>query len=205
MAPLEIEVKFYLPDPGRIKSRIKELGAEFNDKSFEQNIRFEDPDCSLLKKNALLRLRKTDNRTELTYKGEPPEKNRDFKVHRELEITVNDFDTTTAILENLGFHAEQIYEKQRETYNLGDTVLCADQMPFGDFLEIEGRPDAIRQIAENLGLDWQERILANYLAIFERLKAEYGLSFNDITFENFRGADFDFSAAVSRFKAGGMD
>lgn len=205
MAPLEIEVKFYLPDPGRIKSRIKELGTEFNDKSFERNIRFEDKDCSLLKKNALLRLRKTESRTELTYKGEPPGKNREFKVHQELEIAVNDFDTTAAILENLGFHAEQVYEKHRQTYTLGDTVLCADQMPFGNFLEIEGQPDAIRQIAENLGLDWQERILANYLAIFDRLKAEYGLAFNDVTFENFRGVDLDFGASISRFKAGGMD
>lgn len=201
--PLEIEVKFYLPDPEVIRSRIRESGAQYMSGTFERNIRFEDPDFSLVKKNALLRLRKTDSKAELTYKAEPPEKNRDFKIHRELEITVSDFDTAEAILSELGFLGQQVYEKYRETWHIKDAVLCLDQMPFGHFLEIEGRRQEIREIANALGLDWDRRILSNYLAIFERLKHENALSFKDVTFENFREVDLDFAGFAGLFEAGG--
>lgn len=203
--PLEIEVKFYLPEPKQIRSGIQEMGARYAGKTFEYNIRFEDPYCSLLRGNALLRLRRTDSRTELTYKGEPPEKNRDFKVHRELEITVSDFDTAAAILEALGFHKEQVYEKYRETWKTEHSIICIDRMPFGDFLEIEGRPVDIREIAGSLGLAWQQRILDNYLAIFDRLKKECALSFDDVTFENFGAVDLDFSSFTRLFEEGGRD
>ncbi|MBS3732158.1 MAG: class IV adenylate cyclase [Desulfobacterales bacterium] len=200
---LEIEVKFYLAAPEESRRRIEDLGAEFAGKRFEQNIRFEDADASLIRKNALLRLRRTDSRAELTYKGEAPEENRDFKVHRELEVTVSDFDTAAAIFEALGYHNAQVYEKHRETYIYGNTILCMDRMPFGFFLEIEGQPDAIRQTAQELGLDWNQRILANYLAIFDRLKSECALGFNDVTFDHFAGVNLDFGRFVQLFAAGG--
>ncbi len=203
MTPLEIEVKFYLPDPELIRGAIRESGAQYRGETFERNIRFEDTDCSLIKKNALLRLRKTDGKAELTYKAEPPEKNRDFKIHRELEITVSDFDTAEAILSELGYRGKQVYEKYRETWSIKDAVLCLDQMPFGNFLEIEGRQEEIREIADSLGLDWDRRILFNYLAIFDRLKNETALSFTDVTFENFRDVDIDFAGFAGLFEAGG--
>lgn len=200
---LETEVKFHLPFPETIRSRIQEADAQFAGRSFEKNIRFEDDACSLMKKKALLRLRKTESRIELTYKGEPPEKNMDFKVHRELEVTVSDFDTTASILKELGFHEEQIYEKYRETWNLDETVVCMDNMPFGDFLEIEGSPENIRKTAASLGLDWEKRILENYLSIFQTLKNERRLSFNNVTFENFKKVDLDFSELLHLFEADG--
>lgn len=202
MNQLETEVKFYLHDPAAIRSRIREIGGRFAEESFEKNIRFEDSTCSLFKKNALLRLRKTDSRTELTYKDEPPEKNTDFKVHRELEVLVSDFETTAQILEAIGFHKEQVYEKYRETWNINTAIACMDRMPFGNFLEIEGKPGAIREIAAKLGLDWDKRILENYLSIFERLKAKCALCFNDPTFENFRQVDLDFAGFADLFEAG---
>ncbi len=204
-ASLEIEVKFFLTDPERIRSRIQDTGAHYNGKSFEKNIRFEDHACSLIKRGALLRLRKTETGVELTYKGETSEKNRDFKIHRELEILVSDFDTAAAILRELGFHEEQVYEKYRESWNMGDALLCMDCMPFGLFLEIEGLPDEIRKIAGILGLDWEKRILENYLAIFERLKTECRLSFNDVTFENFSGVGLEFAGFAPLFEAGSRD
>jgi adenylate cyclase class 2 len=40
-------------------------------------------------------------------------------------------------------------------------------MPYGVFLEIEGHKPHIRKIANRLGLKWEERILLNYLEVFE--------------------------------------
>jgi hypothetical protein len=62
-------------------------------------------------------------------------------------------------------------------------------MPFGVFLEIEGEKARIREVADRLGMAWKERILFNYLEIFEIICQKEGLSFKDVTFENFKTAD----------------
>jgi adenylate cyclase, class 2 len=192
MDSLEIEVKFFLPDSNAVRENILKLGARSLGRFFEVNIRFEDRDKSLIKKNALLRLRK-DNRVTLTYKSEPVLDDFNFKIFRELEVEVSDFDVMKSILTSLGFCAEQVYEKWRETLVLRDTHLCLDTMPFGTFLEIEGNRESIPDMARKLGLGWEDRILFNYLKIFDMLKRQENLNFSDVTFENFKHLSLDFS------------
>lgn len=188
---LEIEVKFFLQDLQPVKKHLTRLGAENSGRFFETNIRFEDRQSSLIKKNALLRLRK-DDRVSLTYKSSPDDIDENFKVYNELEVEVSDFKTMESILNSLGFYTEQVYEKWRETLVLENTHFCLDTMPFGNFLEIEGSRDNIKKMARQLGLDWNERILFNYLKMFETIKAREKFSFSDVTFENFRQTSFDF-------------
>ncbi|MCF8028852.1 MAG: class IV adenylate cyclase [Desulfobacteraceae bacterium] len=205
MTSLEIEVKFYLADPEKIRSRITATGAETSGRHHEYNVCFDDRQFALLNRKALLRLRKAGDSTELTYKGPPPEAStsKEFKVFTELEVAVSDFDTTAAILQTLGFHAEQIYEKYRQTWTLDNgTLLCIDCMPFGCFLEIEGRAENIKKAAADLGLQWEKRILSNYLAIFDRIRTTRGLDFNDVTFALFGNADADFVPLIREFEAG---
>jgi adenylate cyclase class 2 len=185
MEHLEIEVKFFIKHPDLIRSKLKNLGAKSNGCVFETNIRFEDKENSLIAKNALLRLRK-DNCNRLTYKCEPDEKDSNYKIYRELEVEVSDFSITQEILEALGYHPEQIYEKWRETFVISDTTLCLDQMPFGHFMEIEGPKNKIHHLSEELGFYWDQRILHNYLKIFEIIKEMKQLPFSDITFDNFK-------------------
>ncbi len=192
MDSLEIEVKFFLPDLNTVRENIIKLGARSLGRFFEVNIRFEDRDKSLLKKNALLRLRK-DKRVTLTYKSEPELDDLNFKIFRELEVEVSDFDVMESILKSLGFCAEQVYEKWRETLIAEDTHFCLDTMPFGTFLEIEGNRENIPDMARKLGLKWEDRILFNYLKIFEVLKKQENLNFSDVTFENFKQLSLDFS------------
>jgi adenylate cyclase class 2 len=183
--PVEIEVKFYLADVAEARERVLALGATAGGRVFETNIRFEDRARSLKDRGALLRLRK-DEKARLTFKSPPPDPDAEFKVHRELEVQVDDFETCRAILEALGFHGEQIYEKWRETFVVGGTKLLVDHMPYGTFLEIEGEKADIRHISNLLALKWEERILLNYLEIFDIVRQEENLAFNDVTFENFR-------------------
>ncbi len=184
MEPLEIEVKFFLPDKESVRSRIVELGAEQKGRVFETNIRYEDAEKNLIKNKSLLRLRK-DKKSTLTFKSEHGNENQEFKVHRELEVEVSDFQRMNQILKALGFHKEQIYEKWRETFLLNETVLCLDTMPFGDFLEIEGTGDDIIDVAQKIGFCWEKRILTNYLALFDMIKTKLHLQFTDVTFQNF--------------------
>jgi adenylate cyclase class 2 len=173
MEQLEIEVKFYVADMECIQRRILALGAESRGRVFENNIRYEDEKntlirkkSTLIRKKSLLRLRR-DAKTILTFKSSPPAASREFKVLNELEVEVSDFQTMNQILENLGFHPEQVYEKWRETFILDQTGFYLDTMPYGTFLEIEGTQKDIRTYAASLDLNWQKRILLNYLEIFE--------------------------------------
>jgi adenylate cyclase class 2 len=98
-----------------IQRRILALGAESRGRVFENNIRYEDEKNTLIRKKSLLRLRR-DAKTILTFKSSPPATSREFKVLNELEVEVSDFQTMNRILENLGLHPEQVYEKWRETF-----------------------------------------------------------------------------------------
>ena len=190
MENLEIEVKFYLPDMDAIRDRILESGAVSIGRVFETNLRFDDANNSLIEKKSLLRLRR-DTKTILTFKSEPPFKNDQFKILKELEVEVSDFTTMKHILESLGFREEQVYEKWRETFLLNNTNLCLDTMPYGDFLEIEGQKQDIKELASRIGLKWQKRILFNYLEIFNIIRQKSNLPFYDVTFSNFINIRFD--------------
>jgi len=185
--PVEIEVKFYLADVAGMREQILALGATAFGRVFEANIRFDDKARGLKGRGVLLRLRR-DDKARLTFKSPPADPDEDFKIHRELEIEVDDFETCQAILEDLGFHGEQAYEKWRETFTLAETKLLVDTMPYGTFLEIEGEKTDIRHISNLLNLKWEHRILLNYLEIFDIVRQGENLAFDDITFENFRAS-----------------
>lgn len=199
--PLEIEVKFFLETPeaaDAVRRRLLALSGRSSGPVFESNIRFEDAGGGLFRRRSLLRLRK-DEGVRLTFKSETAEANAlaEYKVFRELETTVGDFDTMKAILESLGFHAEQVYEKWRETVRLekgvrgegGAIECCLDRMPFGNFLEIEGEPSDIRLLANELEMAWDRRILKNYLSLFAEVRRAFDLPFADLTFAHFGAVD----------------
>ncbi len=200
MNHLEIEVKFYISDIQRVRDVILQQGAAFEASCFETNIRFDDAAGTLKAGRKLLRLRQ-DSACRLTVKI-PPETSshsmRDdwtgqFKIYREYEVTVSDFQTMSAMLEQLGFYPRQTYEKHRETFRFCDTELCLDTLPYGHFIEIEGEGEDIRRVAHLLGLDWEKRITANYLQLFENIKRRLQLPFEDVTFDNFKGVMLDAS------------
>ena len=201
MENLEIEVKFYLKDIDHMRRRILELGIETRGPVFETNIRYEDSKNTLIQKEALLRLRQ-DEKTTLTFKSKPKMKSKDFKVFNELEVEVDDMATMGQILEALGFHPEQKYEKWRETLIAEKTGLFLDRMPYGDFLEIEGQSQDIKDCASQLGLDWHRRILLNYLEIFEIIRKKFDLNIKDLTFKNFETINMDMSALLDKLEAG---
>ena len=120
-------------------------------------------------------------------------------------MEVSDFETMLNILCALGFHQSQIYEKYRETFTIGDTKLCLDRMPFGDFLEIEGGKDEIRNFSQQIGMQWNRRILGNYRFLFDIIKQRLFLSFSDITFDNFSNVKLDIETFLPLFEAGGIN
>jgi adenylate cyclase class 2 len=201
MEKLETEVKFFLKDSASMRRRMLELGIETKGRLFETNICYEDRDNTMIQKKTLLRLRQ-DEKTTLTFKSRPESNSSDCKVLSELEVEVGDMASMGQILEALGFHPEQRYEKWRETLMLDRTGLFLDTMPYGNFLEIEGLPQDIKTCASRLGLGWHKRILLNYLEVFEIIRKELNLKIKDLTFKNFANVKVDMAKFLDQLEAG---
>jgi adenylate cyclase class 2 len=182
----ELEVKFYLSRRKALEAKLNSMGQVIAPRVYEVNLRFDTPDFSLSTSGRLLRLRQ-DTRARVTYKGEGSLEG-GARLRKELEFTVSDFDTAKSLFEALGYRVYTMYEKYRTTYKLGKVEVALDEMPTGDFLEIEG-PDSesIRSTAILLEMNWEARILDSYTMLFERLRECLGFDFRDLSFENFKG------------------
>ncbi|MEO7659295.1 MAG: class IV adenylate cyclase, partial [Pyrinomonadaceae bacterium] len=129
---------------------------------------------------AVLRLRKTESRTILTYKEKVPTEN-DFKHQIEFETEVSDVDATESIIEKLGYKLSVIYEKHRKAWNLHNVEIVLDELPFGYFMEIEGSMKDITVVEELLGADKYEVEARGY----PRLTLKYGKLVNGVTESRF--------------------
>jgi adenylate cyclase class 2 len=186
MANTETEVKIKVSDLDAIAQQLESLGAvRTHDRTYEKNVRYEDANQSLTPADRVLRLRQ-DDQVRLTYK-EPTESTGRFKTRTEIEVTVGDFDTTELLLQKLGYHPAWVYEKYRTTFTLGNCEIVLDEMPYGALIEIEGDTVCIESALTRLGLHDAPPIHASYSDLFFAIKAKLGLSFRDLTFENFAG------------------
>jgi adenylate cyclase, class 2 len=183
----ELEVKFYLTRLKELEEKLIAQGAQLKDpRVYEINLRFDTPDLSLLNTGRLLRLR-NDSRARVTYKGLGSIEG-GVRLRKELEFTVSNFDTARETFEALGYEVYMMYEKYRTTYKLGNLEVVLDELPYGDFIEIEG-PDgeSIQQAARQIGLNWDARILESYTVLFENVRMQLGFDFRDLSFDNFKG------------------
>ena len=181
----EIEAKYYVRDLKNIEICLQELGAHLiQPRVLETNIRFDLPDASLRSEGRVLRLRQ-DTETRLTYKS-PSIRAQGVSNRTEIEFVVEDFDKAKLFLEALGYRKLLQYDKYRTTYSFTNSHIMLDELPYGNFVEIEGEDiAAIHAISDKLKLSINNSIPASYSALFEGLRKTLGLAFTDLTFENF--------------------
>lgn len=198
----EIEVKFYVADLVALEQRVQVLGGALcQERVHETNLRFDTAEGDLKREKKVLRLRQ-DTASRLTYKG-PDDVKGGARARVEIEITVSDFASARAFLEALGYRVIMTYEKFRTVYELDGMEIALDELPYGRFVEIEGKePQKIQELSERLGLNWEARLSHGYNAMFDRLCERRGLNFVDLSFENFEGltvtaADLDAQPADS--------
>ena len=185
---IETECKIHIENLNQILNRLSQTQAEvLIPRVFEQNYRYENLEKTLTPNGIVLRLRQDgDNR--ITYKSPLPSDSDGIVKRLELETTVGDLDTMNVILQHLGFTRYMSYEKYRTTYHypdLPDAEIVVDEMPYGNFIEIEGETSAINDVVKRLNLDHAKRIVESYSDLFERICQHQQLSFTDLTFENF--------------------
>jgi len=181
----EIEIKYYVQDLGIIEVLLQELGAnKVQERTYEYNLRFDTQDHELTRKDQVLRLRK-DTADRVTYKG--PGFALDGVYHRdEIEFMVSDFDATQAFLEALGYRVSLIYEKYRTVYTFDDILVALDELPIGNFIEIEGPGGgSIREASQKLGLLWSAHITESYASLFQNACQTIGIRPSNLTFADF--------------------
>jgi adenylate cyclase class 2 len=187
----EIEVKFIIDDLAAMRQRIIAIGAYLKTpRTYEDNVTFDTPDQRLERQGRLLRLRR-DQHNIVTYKEPGLTDQQDFKVRHEYEVSVSDFAQMYTILEKIGFHPALRYEKYRETFTYKEAELLLDETPCGVFLEIEGAQETIRDLAAQLGIDFNTRLTASYGEIFKAVCTTYHLQLTDMTFDNFHTLTID--------------
>ncbi|MDL1899614.1 CYTH domain-containing protein [Anaerolineae bacterium CFX9] len=192
----ETEIKLYVPDLAVVEQRLRSLGAVLKaPRIYERNNRYDDAEKTLMHGHQVLRLR-WDSRARLTYKeenGGAVEGSR-ARSRFEAEVEVSDFDTMHTILLRLGFQPFMVYEKYRTTYTFNEAEVTLDEMPYGNFVEIEGSAAAIEAAVKALELTQAPAFAEGYALLFEHVRRHLRLTFTDLTFENFAGIEVPLSA-----------
>ncbi|MCC6271397.1 MAG: class IV adenylate cyclase, partial [Microbacteriaceae bacterium] len=163
----ETEAKFYVRDLKKVEVRLLELKAHLiQPRVYEVNLRFDFPDGSLRRDFKVLRLRK-DTHSKFTFKGPSEEREGGVMSRQEIEFNVADFESAKQFLEALGYIPVVFYEKFRTTFEFKDAHIMLDELPYGEFVEIEGENiQTLHEIADLLGLNWNEMVKAGYHALF---------------------------------------
>ena len=172
---IEVEKKFRLTKRQRdaVVKRLPEIGASLEGEDFEENTLYQGE--ALQDGSCVLRLRRAGGRATLTFKRRLPGASA-IKQQREEETAVADPEAMAAILEALGFTATLIYEKRRQTWRLGNTEIVIDVLPFGLFMEIEGRANEIKLVERKLAM---KGLRAEH-ATYPQLTAKHGKRYDGL-------------------------
>lgn len=186
----EREIKFYIQNLKILAERLRLSGGELiQPRVLEKNYRLDTANRSLQQSGKLLRLRE-DYHARVTFKENA--QNEDGIIARtEIEFTADNIEAVQKLFESLGYKVVVGYEKYRQTYQLGDVKVMLDELPFGDFVEIEASNNVlIEGMTHMLGLKLSRAINTNYLGLWEIVKKSKGLVVRDLTFENLENMEF---------------
>jgi adenylate cyclase class 2 len=182
----ETEAKFYVAHLLQLEHRLRAYQARLvQARVREQNLRFDNVQGDFTQAGRVLRLRR-DSSVRLTYKG-PAQLRSGASDRLEIEITADDFASARDLLLGLDYQIVFIYEKYRTTYAIDDVEVMLDELPYGNFVEIEGGLPSLRPAAERLDLDWSAAVPRSYHDLFQLLRGRRDLAFRDLTFDNFAG------------------
>lgn len=124
----------------------------------------------MINPNKWVRLRQTNDEIELTLK-QVYEKNDDtIQKVKEIEISVNDFEETNLMLQNIGIVRRNYQEKVRHSYTYKDASIEIDEWPMlKPYMEIEcDNPETIQEIVKLLDLTDKEIVSLNTEQLYKR-------------------------------------
>ena len=165
----EIEVKFPLRDRTELTRKLTDAGGQrLYPETFEDNIVL-DRRGELRTKGALLRVRKFGKYSIATYKG-PMSIEGGIKSREEVQTGVESFELAIQIFDVLGYKPVFRYQKFREVWRVNNAEVVIDRTPIGEFFEIEGAVDLIREVASQLGMTMDQAIRATYADLYRQAR-----------------------------------
>lgn len=95
----------------------------------------------------------------------------------EFEIETQKIESVRSIFRVLGYSIEHIFEKKRYKLEpINECEFVVDELPFGYFIELEGKEKDIEKSIKELNLESKERINGAYLKLWEKYKKDNNLS-----------------------------
>lgn len=172
-AATETELKIPVPDLEPVRGRLAAAGARrIGPAELEQNLLLDTPDRRLTAAGTALRLRCSGGRWRLTHKG-PVSYLGPVKAREELELEVADGETLELVFSRLGFVPLVRYEKERETWCLGEVEVALDRTAMGSFVEVEGPPAEIAGVALLVGLEPEHAVRGSYVSLWEQYRRDH--------------------------------
>jgi predicted adenylyl cyclase CyaB len=138
----EVEVKIIEISREKVEARLRSLGATRTFDGDQMTLFFDFPGNPIASAKNLLRLRKTADKTQLTFKKFI--ETGSAKVRDEYEVVVSDFELMRLILESLGLSPTTLMKKHRTSYTLKSGVevdidkYAEEYSYIPELLEIEG-------------------------------------------------------------------
>ena len=134
-------------------------------------------------KGKFVRLRRTKNKTQLTYKTNVKQ----TADSAEIELEVSDFNKCSEIFQNIGLKAIRQIEKYRHTFELDNIIFDIDTWPkIPTYIEIEGASlGSLKNACKQLSLDWEKRFDGDAREVFKH----YGHNLDNlsvVTFDEFK-------------------
>lgn len=169
----EIEVKFPLRDRNELIQKLHGAGGQrLYPETFEDNIVL-DKRGELKTKGSLLRVRKFGKYSIATYKG-PMSMEGGIKTRDEVQTGVESFELAIRLFEVLGYRPVFRYQKFREVWRVKDVEVVIDRTPIGEYFEIEGAVDMIRELAATLGMNMDQAIRSTYADLYRQARRTRG-------------------------------
>ena len=171
MEHIEYEVRILEIDVEKIKMQLNQLNAVLVEDVFQRRYVY---DFNPVLPNKWIRLRTNGKTNTLTIKNV---ESSNIDGTKELEIVVDDFDTTNKILEELGYKPRGIQENKRIKYNLNGVEVDIDTWPkIPTYLEIEGSSEeAVYNTLKLLKIKKEDATSLDVQSIYEQI---YGFDLN---------------------------
>ena len=163
---IESELKIPVTDLDTIRTSLVDAEARpAQPMARETNLLLDSADHRLREQGCVLRLRHSNGRAILTFKG-PATFHGAVKQRAENETDIADLDSIIEVFKGLGFRVFMRYQKDREKWVLGDASVFLDHTPMGDFVEVEGPVEQIEDVARSLGLETTDAVRGSYPSLW---------------------------------------
>jgi adenylate cyclase class 2 len=160
----EIELKFAVDDVDRFRARVQSLGLKLvTPRTFEANTLYDTPERDLRVRRQVLRLRDYAGRSVVTHKRVASnDADARYKVRIETESVIEDAAALAEIFTQLGYKPVFRYEKFRTEWDAGAGHVFLDETPIGTYSELEGPPEWIESMREQLGVKPEQCTTESY-------------------------------------------